>query len=102
MSQYAATFLGVSGSTAYALVKKPPKAMSMMILAGTAGATVDILIGWYSACTTEVELYNQQQDRMIEQKILESARQNDGRLDMQQRTLLENARNKYGYDHKPR
>jgi hypothetical protein len=80
MSQYGATFLGVSGSTAYALVKKPPNALSKMILAGTAGATLDIFIGWYSACTTEVELYNQHQDRMLEQKMLEYARNHkDGR-----------------------
>lgn len=60
LSQYAMTFAGVSGGTGYAVWKKPPKGMHIMILAGVAGSVLDLAYGWTSACKDEVDEWRRQ------------------------------------------
>jgi hypothetical protein len=50
------TFAGISTSTAYALYRKPPNGIVLMMGAGIAGSIVDLGYGWTTACRTQVDL----------------------------------------------
>ena len=68
-SQYAATFAGVSGGTAYSLWKKPKNGIAIMVVAGTLGSLMDIGTGWFDTCRDQVDHYHHQKIKDREQKI---------------------------------
>ena len=70
-SQYAATFAGVSGGTAYSLWKKPKNGIAIMVVAGTMGSLLEIGTGWFVHCRDHVEHYHQQKIKDRERKIKE-------------------------------
>jgi hypothetical protein len=54
-SQYGATFAAVSCSTAYAVVKRPPNGIPIMLVAGAAGSLLDLTYAWNFACADQVK-----------------------------------------------
>jgi len=51
------TFVGISGATIYAMHKKPPNGVAIMVVAGVAGSLLDLSYGWTTACHQEVEAW---------------------------------------------
>jgi hypothetical protein len=53
--QYALTFASVSLGTAYAVWKRPPNGLALMLVAGAGGSLLDLAYGWNVACVSQVE-----------------------------------------------
>jgi hypothetical protein len=53
--QYALTFASVSLGTAYAVWKRPPNGLALMLVAGAGGSLLDLAYGWNVACVSHVE-----------------------------------------------
>jgi len=62
LSQYAMTFGAVSVATGYALWKKPPNGVAIMIVAGVGGSLLDLGYGWTTACQHEVAEWRRSAD----------------------------------------
>jgi hypothetical protein len=55
------TFAAVSTGTAYAVWKRPPNGMAVMLVAGAGGSLLDLLYGWNVACVAQVHDWRQHQ-----------------------------------------
>ena len=49
----------VIGSTGYTIYKKLPNQFGILIMAGATGSVLDLMYGWFHACTNEKQQYNQ-------------------------------------------
>jgi hypothetical protein len=49
-SQYAFTVAGVVGGSGYAIYRKPPNGLGLMLVAGAAGTMVDFGYAWLVSC----------------------------------------------------
>jgi len=56
------TFGAVSVATGYALWKKPPNGVAIMIVAGVGGSLLDLGYGWTTACQHEVAEWRRSAD----------------------------------------
>lgn len=74
-SQYAATFAGVSGGTAYSLYKKPKNGIGIMVLAGTLGSLLDVGVGYMVTCRPQVDVYQQQKLKVRARKVADLEKQ---------------------------
>ncbi|GKY96339.1 hypothetical protein MPSEU_000593600 [Mayamaea pseudoterrestris] len=72
-SQYGMTFAGVSTATAYAVYRKPPNGLAIMIGAGVAGTVADLGYAWTSACQVQVKQWSDLR-KLQEQQIQEHTR----------------------------
>jgi len=52
--QYAGTVMAVSGATGYALYRRHPNGLGLMLVAGAAGTLVDLAYGWNVSCHSQV------------------------------------------------
>lgn len=73
-SQYAATFAAVSGATAYAVVRRPPNGVPVMLVAGAAGSLVDMIYAWNFACLDQVQAFRNDGSTSTTTKVAESNR----------------------------
>lgn len=67
-SQYSLTFAGISTSTAYAVYKKPPNGLAIMMGAGVAGTLADLGYGWTTACKSQVSQWTSLREQLKQQK----------------------------------
>mmetsp|Transcript_14020 Transcript_14020/g.18274 ORF Transcript_14020/g.18274 Transcript_14020/m.18274 type:complete len:95 (+) Transcript_14020:137-421(+) len=56
-SQYMMTVTAVAGTTGYSLYRKPKNGLGMLVVAGAAGTTADLIYGWTVACKPEVSRF---------------------------------------------
>jgi multidrug transporter EmrE-like cation transporter len=67
-SQYAATFAAVSTGTAYAVWKRPPNGIAIMLVAGAGGSLLDLAYGWNVSCATQVDMWRRHQEQLEREK----------------------------------
>lgn len=63
-AQYALTFAAASTGTAYAVWRRPPNGIAIMLVAGAGGSLLDLAYGWNVACVNEVELWRRHQQQI--------------------------------------
>lgn len=56
-SQYAFTVAGVAGGTGYAIYRKPPNGLGLMLVAGAAGTMADFAYSWTIGCRSHVDAW---------------------------------------------
>jgi hypothetical protein len=56
-SQYAFTVAGVVGGSGYAIHRKPPNGLGLMLVAGAAGTMADFGYAWFVSCRTHKETW---------------------------------------------